>query len=205
MKYVINYYDSLGNKVSKKVFDSEWNLFMEELEKEYNKKVTKIMDSIPEELDDVEKMKILFMWIIDNVSYEHNLDYNVDGSVSVPLVKIYNNWGIQVSDKFAPIFLNRAICSGLSSFFADLCQRLNIKCELIRGETRILDNGSHLKHMWNVVFCNGEAKHVDVTYGIFNKEKGEEPLKYFFISDEELKELGPHDNYIFPNIGDKKL
>lgn len=205
MNFVINYYDSLGNKVSKETFDKEWDSFQNELTEEYDRRVDELLESIPESIDDEEKIKMIYMWIVDNVEYEHQLDYNADGSVSVPTVPIYNNWGIQVSDKRAPIILKKAICSGLSPFLASILKRLNIECHLIRGETRELESGIRLKHMWNVVLINGEYRHIDVTYGIFNKESGEDPLKYFNLSDEELQKIGPHTNYDYSAFKEKTL
>lgn len=205
MNFVINYYDSLGHKVTKEEFDKEWNSFQEELKGEYDRIVEGLIEGIPEDLDLKEKIKRVYMWVIDNVEYEHELDYNLDGSVSVPVVPLYNNWGIQVSDKMAPIILKKAICSGLSTFLEDVLKRMNIECYLIKGNTRTLDNGASLKHMWNVCVINGVSYHVDVTYGIFNKEKGENPLEFFLIRDDELQEQGPHNNYDFTPFEGKSL
>lgn len=55
--------------------------------------------------------------------------------------------------------------------------------------------GAIVQHIWNIVTINGLSKNFDVIYGIYNREKGKNPLDYCLISDEILQQLGPHCNY----------
>ncbi len=201
------YYNSLGQVVSKEIFESEWEVFCQKLDEEYNKQLDELISIIPLGLSQEEKMKFIFSWLVNNIDYEHNLDYNNDGSVSCPLNSVYNNWGIRVSDKYAPLLLKKTICSGIAPVINDICSKLGIESTSIRGETRELENGTRVKHIWNIVTINGLPKHFDIVYGIYNREKDMNPLDYCLINDETLQQLGPHCNYdttIFANNSIKK-
>lgn len=189
------YYNSLGQVVSKDIFENEWERFWKKLDEEYNKQLNDLISIIPLDLSSEEKIKFIFSWLANNINYEHNLYYNDDGSVSCPIIKIYNNWGIRVSDKYAPLLLKKTICSGIVPVINDICTKLGIESTSISGETRELDNGTKVKHIWNIITINGLPKHYDVIYGIYNREKGMNPLDYCLISDEALQQLGPHCNY----------
>ena len=105
------YYNSLGQIVSKEIFENEWKAFNQKLDKEYNKQLDELISMIPLDLSQEEKINFIFNWLVNNINYEHNLDYNNDGSVTCPIIEIYNNWGIRVSDKYAPLLLKKTICA----------------------------------------------------------------------------------------------
>lgn len=189
------YYNSCGEVVSQEDFEKEWKKFNEQLEEEYNRKLEILVNSIPENLSKEEKLKTAYLWLVNNIKYEHALNFNVDGSVSTPLIEIYNKWGIRVSDKYAPLLLGKTICSGIAPVVDDICIKLGIESQLIYGETRLLENGARLKHVWNVISIDGKNKHLDITYGIYNKEANMNPLDFFLVDDTYLREIGPHCNY----------
>lgn len=189
------YYNSFGEVVSQEEFEKEWKKFNEQLEEEYNKKLDTLVNSIPYNLSKEEKLKTAYLWLVNNIEYVHGLDFNVDGTVSTPLIEIYNKWGIRVSDKYAPLLLGKTICAGIAPVVNDICIKLGIESQLIYGETRVLENGARLKHVWNVISINGNNKHLDITYGIYNKEKNMNPLDFFLVDDNNLKQIGPHCNY----------
>lgn len=98
--------------------------------------------------------------------------------------------------------MKKAICAGIVPVLNDICTKLGIESTSIRGETRKLGNGARVQHIWNIVNIDGLPKHFDVVYGIYNREKGMNPLDYCLISDETLQQIGPHCNYdtkIFTN------
>lgn len=189
------YYNSLGQIVSKEIFENECNTFIEKLDEEYHKQLDELISIIPFDLSQEEKMIFIFSWLVNNINYEHNLDYSNDGSVTCQIIRIYNNWGIRVSDKYAPLLLKKTICAGIVPVINDICTKLGIESTPIRGETRKLENGNRVKHIWNIITIDGLPKHYDVIYGIYNREKGMNPLDYCLISDETLQQLGPHCNY----------
>ena len=189
------YYNSLGQIVSKEIFENEWKAFNQKLDEEYNKQLDELISMIPLDLSQEEKINFIFNWLVNNINYEHNLDYNNDGSVTCPIIEIYNNWGIRVSDKYAPLLLKKTICTGIVPVLNDICTKLSIESTSIIGKTKKLDNGARVHHIWNIVTIDGLPKHCDVVYGIYNREKGMNPLDYCLISDETLQQIGPHCNY----------
>lgn len=198
MEFIIKnrtYYNSLGQAVTKEVFENEWEIFNQKLAEEYNKQLNKLISIIPLDLSQEEKMKFIFNWLVNNINYEYDLDYNNDGSVTCPIIEIYNKWGIRVSDKYAPLLFKKTICAGIVPVINDICAKLGIESTEIRGETRKLESGARVQHIWNIITINGIPKHFDVVYGIYNREKGINPLDYCLISNETLQQLGPHCNY----------
>ena len=198
MRFIIEnrtYYNSLGQIVSKEIFENEWKAFNQKLDEEYNKQLDELISMIPLDLSQEEKIKFIFNWLVNNINYEHNLDYNNDGSVTCSIIEIYNNWGIRVSDKYAPLLLKKTICAGIVPVINDICAKLGIESASIIGETRKLENGARVQHIWNIVTINGVSKHLDVIHGIYNRENGVNPLDYCLISDEALQQLGSHCNY----------
>ena len=84
------YYNSLGQIVEKEIFENEYNTFIEKLDEEYHKQLNELISIIPFDLSQEEKMIFIFSWLVNNINYEHNLDYNNDGSVTCPIIEIYN-------------------------------------------------------------------------------------------------------------------
>ncbi len=89
-----------------------------------------------------------------------------------------------------------AVCKGISKAFQMCMNSLDIPCILIEGT---LDE--HESHVWNIVFVDGEAYHVDVTMGYsrFSKlfSSDSRILRYpcFMVSDETIKRT----HRIYPN------
>ena len=130
------YYNSLGQIVSKEIFENEWKAFNQKLDKEQNKQLDELISMIPLDLSQEEKINFIFNWLVNNINYEHNLDYNNDGSVTCPIIEIYNNWGIRVSDKYAPLLLKKTICAGIVPVLNDICTKLGIESTSIIGKTK---------------------------------------------------------------------
>lgn len=189
------YCNSLGQEVSKDEYESELTAFHEKIDKEYNRKLDELVASVPLELSVDEKLRFIFSWLVNNIEYDHDVYITKDGYASCLPIPIYNNWGVNVGQKYGPIFLKKTICSGIVPVVNDLCSRLGIEAFAIRGDTRELENGSRLHHIWNVIMIDGVPKHFDVVYGIYNREDGKDPFEFCLVSDEELQQVGPHCNY----------
>lgn len=71
------YYNSLGQIVEKEIFENEYNTFIEKLDEEYHKQLNELISIIPFDLSQEEKMIFIFSWLVNNINYEHNLDYTV--------------------------------------------------------------------------------------------------------------------------------
>ena len=193
----INYLDSLGNPVSQEAFDQERQLFEELLEANYEKEVLKIIDTIPENATPLDSLKTIFDYLLENIKYDHNLIYNSDGTVQQKIYKTHNNWGIESDSKVAPLLTGKGICAGIAPMISDFCARLHIDSKEISGKTKIIDkeNSTRISHVWNLVNIDGEYKHLDLVYALYNLEDGRNPYDFFLISDKKLKEIAPHSDY----------
>lgn len=202
------YYNSLGEVVSKEAYENELNCFYQKLNDDYEKRLNKLISLIPLGLSEEEQIRFVFNYLVNNVDYAHEtISNNINGYGHFPTIKLYNNWGITYGDKYSPLLLKRSVCAGLAPVVNDICAKLGIESTSIYGETKILKNGSRCKHVWNVIKINGVPSHLDVVYGIYNREKGMDPFEFCLISDEKLRQVGPHGNYdtkIFDNAPTKK-
>ncbi len=64
------YYNSLGQIVSKEIFENEWNAFIEKLDEEYHKQLDELISIIPFDLSQEEKMIFIFNRLVNNINYE---------------------------------------------------------------------------------------------------------------------------------------
>lgn len=194
----LNYRDSKGNLASKEDYERERNDFERDYIDRYNATIESIANSIPEYLSDKEKLKAVYEYLVSSITYDREVldSFTKDGLVHPVLHKTYNEWGLSGSEKYAPILLNKGICTGISEAFKDICDRLGIPCELISGKTIVIDEATQtrLGHTWNVVKIDGEVKHIDVRYGIKNRDEGKDIMDFFLVDTEKLKRNGPHNS-----------
>jgi len=196
---ILKSYDSLGRPTTKEKAEEESQKLKEACETEYEMKVAELIASIPEEFSMLEKVAYIYRYFVDNFEYDYQVfdnltEYGYAQPISYPY---WNKWGVGAHEKYAPIFFKKGICLGLAYAFMDICQKMEIPCEIINGETRLIDEKKqiYLKHSWNMVEVDGEKGHVDVTYGIFEHDKGNDSEKFFFLDNKNLKETGPHHNF----------
>lgn len=79
-----------------------------------------------------------------------------------------------------------SVCEGISKSFKYLCDSLGIPCIVVFGEGKNDDNGGHA---WNIVECNDELWHVDVTREIYTAHTfGRAERNKFLYKDYEMKE-----------------
>ncbi|MEE3343440.1 MAG: hypothetical protein VZS44_05070 [Bacilli bacterium] len=151
------------------------------LEYYYNKEIDKIISKIPNTLNEIEKLRFLYEYFVKNIEYDHDLRINrgENGKNYAFDSKTYNYKDIEVPmvQKYSALLCKKSICDGISNAFKDICEKIGIKCEVLEGTTTI-------QHGWNLVSVNGEPKHIDITWGIFNKEYNY--MKYFLMSQEEI-------------------
>ena len=73
------------------------------------------------------------------------------------------------------------VCEDFAKEFKDICDKLNLPCEIIRGQ--ILSDGVECGHAWNAVMINGKLKHIDISGAIHCKDgtNPENAIKDFFL------------------------
>lgn len=111
-----------------------------------------------------DRVRYLYEQVVNNTAYEL-------GSA--------NNQNIQ------SVFVNGvSVCGGYSRAFQYLCQRLDIPCAYILGETEEVGT-----HAWNLVEIDGVSSHVDTTWGdlIFSDGSGGRmSYDYLCVTGEEI-------------------
>lgn len=138
------------------------------------KSFTEVAAPLTEPLNtDHEKFRAIFRWITDNI------EYNKSAS------------GVADADKI--VRKNKAVCQGFSTLLKDMCNSVNIDCEVIVGytKTEVRDIDKKLKktdHAWNAVKLYGRWYLVDVTwatskYNIVTKKFEKNFDEHYFITD----------------------
>ncbi|MCY1635680.1 transglutaminase domain-containing protein [Marinifilum sp. D737] len=103
---------------------------------------------------DENKVRVLFVWIVNNISYDienvYSLDNNDQTSSSNTLLK------------------RKGICDGYASLFHDALSLLNIESHIVTGYTKIKRRISSAPHSWCVVKLDSNWSVYDPTWGAGN-------------------------------------
>jgi transglutaminase/protease-like cytokinesis protein 3 len=133
------------------------------------KAATEIAAALTENLrTEQEKFRAIFRWITDNIEYNKSAQNVIETDVVVRK--------------------NKAVCQGFSNLLKEMCNSVNISCEVIAGytKTEAKDINKVLKktdHAWNCVQLYGIWYLVDVTWAT---------SKYNVVSHKYMKEFDEH-------------
>ena len=131
---------------------------------------------------DLEKVRALFVWITDNITYDFEL------LESEKLKKEFYTSEDNVIDK--TLERKKAICSGYSLLFKKLCHDLDIECVVISGYSKqwvdsfISKNVSD--HAWNAVKIDGKWFLIDTTWASKNEHNSERDDFWFMTNPESF-------------------
>jgi hypothetical protein len=124
---------------------------------------------------DHEKLRVLFRWISDNISY---------------------NYGNRSCDADKVVKSGKAVCIGYSTLFKEMCNSAGIECEIIVGysKTKITDINKKLRktdHAWNAVKLYGKWYLLDVTWaaGYYDDRKRKNVKSFnelYYLTDPEI-------------------
>lgn len=103
---------------------------------------------------DSQKVYAIHCWITHHIRYDVRKFLNFDYSY-VPVRKI--------------LLRRKALCSGFSELFNELCYSSGVTSVSVSGYSNTLFNDLHDRyymedHSWNAVFCDGEWKLIDATW-----------------------------------------
>ncbi len=138
-----------------------------------NRKIDLIIkDIINDNMSDEEKIKAIHDYIINNTKYDEERANIVKSGTYDTLLHSSNT-------AYGALFNGKAICGGYTDTMALFLDKLGFK------NYKISTNS----HIWNVVYINGDWKHLDLTWDDPVTNTGEDILEYnfFLISDEELE------------------
>jgi len=122
-----------------------------------------------------EKFRAVFRWITENIEYNKGAQNIADGD------KVLRK--------------NKAVCQGFSVLLKEMCDVLNIPCEIITGytKTEVSDINRKYKktdHAWNCVKLYGKWYLVDVTwatskYNVVTRKFQKEFDEYYYLTPPE--------------------
>ena len=132
-------------------------------------KVNSIKAGIPK-TSDYDKVKYIHDYIINHCRYNNNAVLNSDAYPTA-----FTAYGALVEGS--------AVCEGYAKAFSLLCNEVGVDALLVTG------TGKGEPHMWNMVKCNGQWYHMDVTWDDPVSQGGEESLQYgyFNITTAQIK------------------
>ena len=154
-------FDSLG-EINIKVIHN----YTEEMEIILNYKVDEIIkNKITDDMDTVNKIRIIHDYIVNNTKYDQNRsDKNIFE------YKSNNAYGVLIE--------GYGICSGYTDSMMLFLEKLNIKSYKVSSEN----------HVWNKVFINNNWYNLDLTWDDPVNSDGSDSLEhtFFLVTDDEM-------------------
>lgn len=132
------------------------------------------------ELDDIEKAKALITLLQGNEEYaelcelkQKEIRYREKEKQFLDEEKEYQPGNLYIT--------RYGVCENFAREFKDICDKLNLPCEIIRGQ--ILSEGIECGHAWNAVMIKGKLKHIDISGAIHCKDgtNQENTIEDFFL------------------------
>lgn len=143
----------------------------------FYEKCNEILNLIPENVTDEEKLLILHDYIASNTVYES---------------KVYTDIGYEdayIRTSYGCIVNRLAVCEGISKAFSYLCKRLGINSYPVTSDA--------MQHQWNMVELGGKYYHIDVTQDLnvynlgefgFHQPAGDITHTFFLKSDAQISD-----------------
>jgi transglutaminase/protease-like cytokinesis protein 3 len=144
----------------------------------------KLAERIEKDFDsDAERARAIYSWIAFNIRYDYNtylnpprvqgFSYSTEAEKQRKIKQLNDNL-IQKAFKS-----KKAVCEGFTALYQHLASLMGIKCEIIRGDSKISvrDIGrktTSSNHAWNMVLIDKKWRLIDVTWGqgYFDSSKG---------------------------------
>lgn len=144
----------------------------------------KLADRIEKDFDsDYDRARAIYSWIAFNIRYDYNaylnpprtqgFSYSSEAEKQRKIKQLNDNL-IQKAFKS-----KKAVCEGFTALYQHLATAMGIKCEIIRGDSKISvrDIGrktTSSNHAWNMVLIDKKWRLLDVTWGqgYYDSSKG---------------------------------
>lgn len=177
--------DDDGNIISEDEQKQLLKKFNDEVDARYEKIVNCLVEQINQKCSNNNQK----LWLLFDYLTKENMQYNLMGVTPNGRMALdygyefppYKSWKIQQNTKYPVILNHSGVCISYAKTFEDICNRLGIPCKVVTGFTG-------MEHAWNVVFNQGELRHIDIAYAIINKNKVDKS-NYFLKTFAELKQI----------------
>ncbi len=120
--------------------------------------IEKLAEYLTKNFDsETEKIRSIYVWMTDNIKYNHRVINNNNISIEQRLKK----------EKAERVLKSKwAVCEGYSNLFHELCSSAGIASEVVIGKVKKVDGKiAPIGHAWNVVRADGRWYPLDVTWG----------------------------------------
>lgn len=124
--------------------------------KNLNTKIEEIVKTIPVEITQIEKEKLIHDYIIDNLTYDQTA---ASGNY------VYGDTLPRAFDIYGAVCNKKAVCEGYSKMFQYLCYCVGI------NSTQVVGTSGGVNHMWNAVNIDGDWYQVDTTWNDTNSSE----------------------------------
>lgn len=111
-------------------------------EAEIEQTITQVLGNMPTDLDEYGKMKYIYEYLVDSITYVKDAPDNQN---------IYSS-----------LVLKQSVCAGYAKANQILLNRLGFFCTYVTGDATNEEGIS--SHAWNIVKCNGNYYYTDVTW-----------------------------------------
>lgn len=158
-------------------------------ERIYGKMKTVLRTVVSDGMDDFEKARAIYDWLVMNVIYDGELYDLLTGSGEIDSSE-YNGFYLEgVFDDGV------AVCDGISKAFTALANIEGIPCVQVSGWQT--GNPAGVGHAWNKIYLDGKWYIADATSGgiIVNKEYEVHSLQFFLITDAEMQDRYMGENH----------
>jgi hypothetical protein len=158
-----------------------------EFPKKKYKTVSEIAKPLTENLTtEHEQFRAIFRWITENIEY--------------------NKSAAGAADADKVVRKNKAVCQGFSNLLKEMCEAVNIPCDVVVGYTKTdpKDINRKLKktdHAWNIVTLYGKKYLVDVTWAT---SKYNVVTRKFQKEFDEHYYLTPPEKFILDHLPENK-
>ena len=128
---------------------------------------------IKDKKDDGEKVKAIYDWITQHLSYDYELRF------SKKLQKEFytsENHVIEMALK-----RKKALCGGFAFLFTALCEKVGLESKSIHGFTKNASNFNTPNHSWNAVKLNDKWYLLDISWSITKGTKNH-PNKLWYLA-----------------------
>ena len=140
---------------------------------ELQAKVDEIYNEIvQDDMTDSDKVKAAHDYIINRTVYDEKRSNEIKSGVVSDSIHTSNT-------AYGPLFIGKAICGGYTDAMALFLDKIGLPNFKIASEN----------HIWNVVYIDGQWKHLDLTWDDPVVDTGENILtyNYFLISTDDLE------------------
>ena len=179
-------YNSFGNKIRAIVilytdgeatddFDNNMNMtsvadrnIINQKITEVNNSIDTIISTIPDDISDALKEKLLYDYVVNLVEYDYSvIDSNED----------ITNTNTHAFDIYGALIKGLSVCEGYTKLFQLLCYNVGI------NSTQVFGEADGALHVWNAIKIDDEWYHSDLTWA---DDEDSIDYKYFNITTEQV-------------------